>query len=64
MHRDALLAQASLGFLHSGSIDLADRALDAVSDKTQIASVLLGFARDYWRRDEKDEALEALDEAV
>ena len=63
IHRDALLAQVSLGFLNSGSIDLADRALDAVSDKTQIASVLLGFARHYWRREEKDDAHEALDEA-
>jgi tetratricopeptide (TPR) repeat protein len=63
IHRDTLLAQVSLGFLTAGSIELADRALDAVSDKTQIASVVLGFARDHWRREEKEEAVEALEEA-
>ena len=63
VHRDALLASISLGFMHSGSIDLADRALDLVADKTQIASALLGFAREYWARDEREDALEALSEA-
>jgi len=63
VHRDAMLAQVSLGFLNAGSVDLADRALDLVGDKTQMASVLLGFARHYWRLEEKDEGVEALDEA-
>jgi tetratricopeptide (TPR) repeat protein len=63
MHRDGLLAAASLGFLHAGSMDLAERALDLVADKTQIATVLLGYAREYWRKEEPDEALDALDEA-
>lgn len=63
VHRDALLGQVSLGFLGAGNIELADQTLDSVSDKTQIASVLFGFARDYWRKDEKDEAFDALEEA-
>lgn len=63
VHRDNFLAAISLGFLRSGSIELADRTLDAVQDKTQIATALLGFAREYWRRDEREEALEALEEA-
>ncbi len=63
VQRDGLLASVSLGFLRAGSVDLADRTLDAVADKTQMATVLLGFARDYWQRGEKDEAIEALDEA-
>ena len=63
VHRDALLAQVALGFLGAGSIELADRTLDAVRDKTQIAAVVLGFARDHWRREEKDEAVEALEES-
>ena len=63
VHRDNLLAAISQGFMHAGSEDLADRTLDLVADKTQIATALLGFARDYWRRDDRDEALEALDEA-
>jgi hypothetical protein len=63
VHRDKLLAQVSLGFLSAGSIELADRALDGVSDKTQIAAVVLGFARDHWKREEKEEAVEALEEA-
>ena len=62
-HRDNLLAQVAIGILHTGSVDHADRVLDAVADKTQIASVVLAFARDHWQKDEKDEALEALEEA-
>jgi tetratricopeptide (TPR) repeat protein len=63
VHRDAHLAHVAIGFLNAGSIDAADRTLDVVSDKTQIASVVLAFARDHWRKEEKDEALEALEEA-
>lgn len=63
VHRDNLLAAVSVGFLRAGSLELADRALDAVRDKTQLATALLGFAREFWRKDEKTEALEALDEA-
>jgi tetratricopeptide (TPR) repeat protein len=63
VYRDNLLAAVSQGFLRSGSIELADRTLDAVTDKTQIANTLVGFSREYWRRDEREEAFEALDEA-
>jgi tetratricopeptide (TPR) repeat protein len=63
VHRDNLLAAISQGFMRAGSVELADRTLDMVADKTQIATALVGFAREYWRRDEKDEALEALEEA-
>ena len=62
-HRDPLLAHVAIGFLNAGSVDLADRALDAVTDKTQIATVVLAFARDHWRKDETTEAVEALEEA-
>lgn len=62
-HRDYFLGTAALGFMQAGSIELADRALDLVKDKTQMASCLLGYAREYWARDEKDQAIEALDEA-
>lgn len=63
VHRDALLSGVAQGLMHAGSIDLADRALDAVTDKTQIATALLNFSRDYWTRGEKEESAEALDEA-
>ena len=62
-HRDTLLAQVAIGILHTGSVDHTDRVLDAVADKTQIASVVLAFARDHWQKNEKDEAFEALEEA-
>ncbi len=62
-HRDNFLGGVSLGFFRSGSLELADRTLDSVSDKTQMASCLLGFAREFWRRDEKTDALDALEEA-
>jgi tetratricopeptide (TPR) repeat protein len=63
IHRDSLIAAAALGFLHAGSLDTADRALDLIMDKTQMANCLLAFARHYWERGEKEEALDALDEA-
>ena len=62
-HRDALLSQVSIGFLNAGSVNAADRTLDVVSDKTQIATVVLAFARDHWQKGEKEEAFEALEEA-
>lgn len=62
-HKDYLLASAALGFFKAGSVDLADRTLDLVADKTQISSVLVGFSREYWSKDEKNEAIEALEEA-
>lgn len=63
VHRDNFLAAASLGFMRAGSMEFADRTLDTVADKTQIATALLGFAREYWKRDERDDAIEALEEA-
>jgi tetratricopeptide (TPR) repeat protein len=63
IHRDTFLALASLGFLHAGSLDLADRTLDQVTDKTQIASCLLGHSREFWKREEHNEAIEALEES-
>lgn len=63
VHRDSLLASISIGLMHAGSIDLADRTLDLVADKTQIANTLLGFAREYSALGEKDDGLEALSEA-
>lgn len=63
VHRDGFLGLASLGFLHAGNVELADRTLDLVSDKTQIATCLLGYAREYWKNDERSEAIEALEEA-
>ena len=63
MHRDAFLSLAAQGFLHAGSLDLADRTLDLVADKTHIASCLLGYSREFWRKDERQEAIEALEEA-
>jgi tetratricopeptide (TPR) repeat protein len=44
-------------------LELADRTLDIVADKTSIATCLLGYSREFWRKGEHDEALEALEEA-
>ncbi len=63
IHREFNLASAALGFLRAGSLDLADRTLDLVTDKTQIASCLNGFAQIFWANDERDDALETLEEA-
>ncbi len=63
IHRDFFLVNCALGFLFAGSSELADSTLDLVTDKTQMASALLGFARDHWSKNEKDDAIETLDEA-
>lgn len=63
IHRDFFLVNCALGFLYADSDDLADGTLDLVTDKTQMASALLGFARVYWKNEEKDDALDTLDEA-
>ena len=63
MYRDVFLSLAAQGFLHAGSLELADRALDLVADKTQIAAALLGYSREFWKKDERSEALDSLDEA-
>ena len=63
VHRDNLLANIAQGFLRAGSLELADRALDLVADKTQISLTLAGFARHFWSKDEKTDALETLEES-
>ena len=62
-HRDLLLATAAHGLLRAGSVDLADRTLDLVTDKTHMASCLLAYSREFWRKDERTEAVESLEEA-
>ncbi len=63
VHRDSFLANIAFGFLKAGSIDLADRTLDLVADKTQIANSLAAFSHEFWDKGEKDEARETLEEA-
>lgn len=63
VYRDNLMAAVALGFLEAGSLELADRALDLVEDKTQMASALNGFSRKFQRNGELDEAAETLEEA-
>lgn len=63
MHRDAFLSLAAQGFIHAGSVELADRTLDLVADKTHIASCLLGYSREFWRKNDRTEAIESLEEA-
>lgn len=62
-HRDYLLGTAALGLFRAGSVDLADRTLDLVKDKTQLATVLVGYAQEYQEKGETQEAREALEEA-
>ncbi|MEP7213200.1 MAG: hypothetical protein ABI791_09005 [Acidobacteriota bacterium] len=63
MHRDAFMGAAAVGLFRAGDLKLADRALDLVGDKTQTATCLLGYAREYWRREERSDAMDALEEA-
>lgn len=63
VHRNSLLSQISVGFLQAGSVDLADRALDLVNDKTIIAATLTHYAEDFYEKGEQAEAIEILEEA-
>jgi tetratricopeptide (TPR) repeat protein len=63
VHRDAIFSSVALGFLRAGSIDLAERALDLIQDKVQIASTLAGYAVQFDEKGERDDALETLEEA-
>lgn len=63
VHRDLFLGSVALGFLQAGSLELADRTLDLVADNVQTAATLVGFAREFWKRDEKSDALETLEES-
>lgn len=63
VHRDALLANIAQAFLEAGSLELADRTLDLVADKTQTASALVGFSRNFREKGEREESLETLEEA-
>lgn len=63
VYRDGFLGAVALGFLHAGSLELADRALDLVADKTEIATALLGYSQEFWKKDERGDALESLEEA-
>lgn len=63
VHRDYFFANCSLGFLYANSEELADKTLDLIKDKTQMASALVGFAREYWKKEDKEAAVETLDEA-
>ncbi len=62
-HRESFLVTCAMGFLNAGSTDLADRTLDLVTDKTHMSSAMLGFARDHWGKEEKEDAIDALEEA-
>ncbi len=63
VHRESFLGEIALGFLRAGSVELADRTLDLVTDNVQLSSTLVSFAREFWERDEKSEAAETLEEA-
>lgn len=63
VHRDVFFVNCALGFKVAGSEDLAERTLDLVIDKTEMASALLAFAREDWRADRKEDAVEGLEEA-
>lgn len=62
-HRDFFMSNSAVGFRAAGSVELAEETIEMLADKTQIASTLLGFARESWRADDKETAIEDLEEA-
>ena len=61
-HREPFLSQISQGFMKAGSLDLADRTLDLVTDKFEIAQALVAYSAEFDVQGEKDEAIDALTE--
>ena len=62
-HRNNLLADIAVCFIEAGSIELADRTLDLIEDKTKIARTLHGFSEEFRDRGEIADADESLEEA-
>lgn len=62
-HRDNLLGAVAAGLFVSGSVTLADMALDLVTDKAVIARTLVLFAHHMRKSDNLSGATQALDEA-
>jgi hypothetical protein len=50
--------------MHSGNVELAEETFDAIADKTQRSTALLGFSKEHWRSERKDEALASLEESL
>jgi tetratricopeptide (TPR) repeat protein len=63
IHKDALFANLAVGFLKAEDIDLADKTLDEVTDKTQISSSLLGFSQIFEAAGETEESLDTIEES-
>ncbi|MBA2619595.1 MAG: hypothetical protein H0U87_00175 [Acidobacteria bacterium] len=63
VYRDAALAEIAQGFMRAGSVELADRTLDAVTDLTQTARCLYGFSQTFREKGERKDALDALGES-
>jgi tetratricopeptide (TPR) repeat protein len=61
--RDTFLSNISVHFFRAGSVDLADRTLDAVEDKYYVSTTLLGFAEQYFAQKETEDAVDALEES-
>ncbi len=64
VNRDGFLGSAAIGLLRSEKPTFAAETLNAVADKTQRSTALLGFSKEHWRADRKDEAFDALEESL
>ncbi len=63
VRRDGFLSEVSLNFFRAGSVDLADRTLDAVADKYHISLTLFNFSKEYQAKELLDDSFETLDES-
>ena len=63
-HRNNLLADIAVVFIEAGSIELADRTLDLIEDKTKIARTLHGFSEEFRDRGEIADADESLEKSL
>src|SRR5512141_2455641 len=62
-HRDFFLGNAALGLMHAGSEESSDEGVSMLGDKTQAASCLLAFSKEYRKRGDDEDAVGELEEA-
>lgn len=63
VQKDHLFVSVAVGFLKAGDVEAADRTLDLVTDKTQMASCLLAFSQEFAEEKDFEEAVDALEES-
>ncbi|MDQ3635970.1 MAG: hypothetical protein M3405_15925 [Acidobacteriota bacterium] len=63
IEKDSLFVNVAVGYLKAGNLELADRTLDLVLDKTQISNCLLAYSQDFADSGDVEEAFSSIEES-